>query len=29
MHIVGLIWDRYLWRLATGGESRLQPLSRN
>jgi RimJ/RimL family protein N-acetyltransferase len=29
MHIVGLIWDRYLWRLATGGESRLQPLSGN
>jgi len=27
MVVVGLAWDRYLWPLATGGESRLQPIS--
>ena len=27
MHVVGVTWDRYLWLLATGSETRLQPLS--
>jgi RimJ/RimL family protein N-acetyltransferase len=27
MHVVGVTWDRYLWPLATGSETRLQPLS--
>jgi RimJ/RimL family protein N-acetyltransferase len=26
MEVVGLTWDRYLWPLATGGETRLQPV---
>ncbi len=26
MEVVGLTWDRYLWPLATGGETRLQPM---
>jgi hypothetical protein len=27
MQVVGLTFDRYLWPLATGGETRLQPLT--
>ena len=27
MQAVGLTWDRYLWPLAAGGETRLQPVS--
>jgi len=27
MQVVGLTWDRYLWPLAAGGETRLQPVS--
>lgn len=27
MKVVGLTWDRYVWPLATGGETRLQPVS--
>jgi RimJ/RimL family protein N-acetyltransferase len=27
MHVIGLTWDRYLWPLAAGGETRLQPVS--
>jgi RimJ/RimL family protein N-acetyltransferase len=27
MEVVGLTFDRYLWPLATGGETRLQPMS--
>jgi RimJ/RimL family protein N-acetyltransferase len=27
MEVVGLTWDRYVWPLATGGETRLQPVS--
>jgi RimJ/RimL family protein N-acetyltransferase len=27
MAVVGLTWDRYMWPLATGGETRLQPVS--
>jgi RimJ/RimL family protein N-acetyltransferase len=26
MEVVGLTWDRYLWPLASGGKTRLQPL---
>ena len=25
MHVVGAMWDRYIWPLASGGEARLQP----
>src|SRR5229473_8320934 len=27
MEVVGLPWDRYVWPLATGGETRLRPVS--
>ena len=27
MHVIGLTWERYLWPLAAGGETRLQPVS--
>jgi RimJ/RimL family protein N-acetyltransferase len=27
MEVIGLMWDRYVWPLATGGETRLQPVS--
>jgi RimJ/RimL family protein N-acetyltransferase len=27
MEVVGLAWDRYVWPLATGGETRLRPVS--
>src|SRR5215831_16660474 len=27
MHVVGATWDRYEWRLATGGETRLRSVS--
>ena len=27
MHVVGLTWDRYLWPLATGDDTRLQPVT--
>src|SRR5215468_9400997 len=27
MHVVGAMWDRYIWPLASGGEARLQPVS--
>ncbi len=27
MEVIGLTWDRYLWPLAAGGETRLQPVS--
>ena len=29
MDVVGLTWDRWVWPLATGGETRLQPASTN
>src|SRR5260370_36377030 len=27
MEVVGVPWDRYVWSLATGGETRLRPVS--